>query len=56
MPAWLRRLEAEVHKVQAARGAVATLAENVFRIPRRTIGHGEIQRQLTEWEKPALPS
>lgn len=55
VPAWLRRLEAEVHKVQAARGTVATLAENFFRIPRQVIDHAETERQLREWERPSLP-
>ncbi len=56
VPSWLRRLEAEVHRVQANRTTVAVLAENFFRIPRRPVSHEEVQRQLREWERPALPS
>jgi hypothetical protein len=56
VPAWLRRLESEVHRVQANRTTVAVLAENFFRIPRRPVSHEEVQRQLREWERPALPS
>jgi hypothetical protein len=56
VPAWLRRLETEVHRVQANRTTVAVLAENFFRIPRRPVSHEDVQRQLREWERPALPS
>jgi hypothetical protein len=55
VPAWLRRLEAEVHRVQAAQSAVASLAENFFRVPRRAVGHDELRRQLGDWERPSLP-
>jgi hypothetical protein len=56
VPAWLRRLEGEVHRVQASRTTVAVLAENFFRIPRRAVNPEEVQRQLREWDRPALPS
>jgi hypothetical protein len=55
VPAWLRRLEHEVHRVQANRTTVALLVENFFRIPRRGIAQEELERQLSEWERPALP-
>jgi hypothetical protein len=55
VPAWLRRLEAEVHRVQAAQSTVASLAENFFRVPRRALGHDELRRQLGDWERPSLP-
>jgi hypothetical protein len=55
VPAWLRRLETEVHRVQANRTTVAVLAENFFRIPRRAVSLEDVQRQLREWERPALP-
>jgi hypothetical protein len=45
-----------VHRVQANRTTVAVLAENFFRIPRRPVSHEEVQRQLREWERPALPN
>ena len=36
--------------------SVAALAENFFRVPRRAVSHDDVQRQLREWERPALPS
>jgi hypothetical protein len=56
VPAWLRRLESEVRRVQASRTSMAALAENFFRVPRREVSHDEVQRQLREWERPGLPS
>lgn len=56
VPAWLRRLEAEVHRVQANRSENTRLAENFFRVQRLSVSHDEVQRQLREWERPALPS
>jgi hypothetical protein len=55
VPAWLRRLEMEVHRVQAAHTTMAALAEGFFRIPRRPLTYEELQQQLREWERPALP-
>jgi hypothetical protein len=55
VPAWLRRLELEVQRAQAARTTIAALAEGFFRVPRRTLSYEELQRQLREWERPALP-
>jgi len=55
VPAWLRRLEMEVHRVQAARTMIAALAEGFFRVPRRPLTYEEMVRQLREWERPALP-
>ncbi|MBY0231021.1 MAG: hypothetical protein K2W96_17180, partial [Gemmataceae bacterium] len=56
VPSWLRRLESELHRVQAARTAVAVLAETFFRVPRRPVTHEDVTTQLREWERPALPS
>jgi hypothetical protein len=55
VPYWLRRLEMEVHRVQAARTTIALLAENFFRIPRRPLSWDELQRQLGDWDRPSLP-
>jgi hypothetical protein len=55
VPYWLRRLELEVHRVQATWGAVGTLAENFFHVPRRWLTYEELQRQLREWDRPKLP-
>src|SRR5262249_51496682 len=56
VPAWLRRLETELHRVQAQRTAVAVLAETFFRVPRRPVTHEDVMTQMREWERPALPS
>jgi hypothetical protein len=56
VPFWLRRLEAEVQRVQARSAAVVALAEQFFRVPRRPLSRDEVQRQLSDWERPALPS
>ncbi|MHB1423805.1 MAG: hypothetical protein ACYC3I_11540 [Gemmataceae bacterium] len=55
VPYWLRRLEMEVHRVQAARTTIAVLAENFFRVPRRPLSWDELQRQLGDWERLSLP-
>jgi hypothetical protein len=55
VPYWLRRLEMEVHRVQATRTTIAVLAENFFRVPRRSLSWEELQRQLGDWERPSLP-
>jgi hypothetical protein len=55
VPAWLRRLEAEVQRVQATQGTVAALAEGFFRVPRRSLSYEELRRQLSGWERPSLP-
>jgi hypothetical protein len=55
VPAWLRRLEAEVRRVQASRTSMAALAESFFRVPRHPVSHDDVLRQLREWERPALP-
>ena len=55
VPAWLRRLEMEVQRVQATHTTMAALAEGFFRIPRRSLSYEELQLQLREWERPALP-
>jgi hypothetical protein len=55
VPFWLRRLEMEVHRVQATQSTIAVLAENFFRVPRRPLAHEDLQRQLREWERPVLP-
>jgi hypothetical protein len=55
VPYWLRRLEMEAHRVQAAHTTVAVLAENFFRVPRRPLSPDELQRELRGWERPSLP-
>src|SRR5581483_12101529 len=55
LPAWLARLEAEVQRVQARHATVVVLAENIFRIPRRTMTYADVKRQIGDWERPALP-
>jgi hypothetical protein len=55
VPYWLRRLEMEVRRVQATQTTIAVLAESFFRVPRRPLPYDELQRQLREWGRPALP-
>jgi hypothetical protein len=55
VPYWLRRLEMEVHRVQATQTTIAVLAENFFRVPRRPLSWDELQRQLGDWDRQALP-
>jgi hypothetical protein len=55
VPGWLRRLEMEVHRVQATHTAIARLAEDFFRVPRQPLSPEEVQRQLRDWDRPALP-
>jgi hypothetical protein len=55
VPFWLRRLEMEVHRVQATHTTIAVLAEHFFRVPRRPLAYDELQQQLREWGRPALP-
>jgi hypothetical protein len=52
VPQWLRRLELETQRVQASRSAVAVLAEELFRVPKKIITREEVQHQMCEWEKP----
>jgi hypothetical protein len=51
VPPWLRRLENEVQRVRVARTPVATLSQELFLLPRRTLSRGEIEEQVKEWEK-----
>jgi hypothetical protein len=55
VPYWLRRLEMEVHRVQATHTTIGALAEGFFRVPRRPLSYEELQRQLRGWERPPLP-
>jgi hypothetical protein len=55
VPSWLRRLELEVQRVQATQTRLAALAEQHFRVPRRPLSPEEVERQLRDWERPALP-
>jgi hypothetical protein len=53
VPAWLRSLEAEVHRVLATRSTLAVLAESFTRVERRHVSLDELKRQLEEWERTA---
>ena len=55
VPFWLRRLEMEVHRVQATHTTIAMLAEHFFRVPRKPLAFDELQQQLRDWDRPALP-
>jgi hypothetical protein len=54
VPFWLRRLELEVHRVEATRTTIAVLAENFFRVPRRPQSLDDVEGQLTDWDRPRL--
>jgi hypothetical protein len=56
VPYWLRRLEMEVHRVQATHTTIAVLVEGFFRVPRRALSFEDLQQQLRGWERPPLPS
>lgn len=55
VPGWLRRLENELAKVQLIRRMRTHQAESHQRIPPREVSFEEVERQLQEWERPALP-
>jgi hypothetical protein len=52
VPQWLRRLEVEVRQVQASQTAVAVLAEEFLRVPRKALSLEELQQQVRDWDKP----
>jgi hypothetical protein len=51
-PFWLRRLEMETQRVRASQSAVAVLAEELFRVPKKRITQEDVQGQLREWDTP----
>lgn len=51
VPHWLRRMEMEVRHVWATRGALAALAEDFARVPRKMMTLAELEEQLREWDK-----
>ncbi|HMF19941.1 MAG TPA: hypothetical protein VKE98_22235, partial [Gemmataceae bacterium] len=51
VPAWLRRLLAEVHRVQNARSDLARLAENWIPIPKLRVSLDELRKQFEGWNK-----
>jgi hypothetical protein len=52
VPHWLRRVEAEVRRVQAGQTTAAVLAEGFLRVPRKASSLSELREQLSNWEKP----
>jgi hypothetical protein len=55
VPQWLRRLDAEVQRVQAARGAMVHLVEHLLRVPRAVVRLEDLQRQVQDWRQPREP-
>lgn len=55
VPSWLRRLESEVTRVQAQKNATTSLAETFFRVPAQEMSYEDVQNQLRDWLRPALP-
>ena len=45
----------KVHRVQATHTTIAMLAEHFFRVPRQPLAYEDLQQQMREWERPALP-
>jgi hypothetical protein len=54
VPQWLRQLEAEVRRIRAAHTAVAIQAGQFFHLPRKALDYDEVQRQVQEWDTPAV--
>lgn len=54
VPHWVRRLETELQRVRTTRTAVAQLAEEFFRVPRRRLTAAALQQQLEDWDTPLL--
>jgi hypothetical protein len=52
VPPWLRRLEAELRRVQMRRTAIANLAENLLQVPRVVVPLEEVRQQLQDWPRP----
>jgi hypothetical protein len=52
IPRWLRRLEQEVQRVRLERTALASLAEQSFRVPQVPLSREDLTRQLEEWNQP----
>lgn len=55
VPAWLRRLESEVHRAAASKSNMIVLADHLFRVPRKPITFEDLQDQLRHWDRPSLP-
>src|SRR5262249_3427211 len=51
VPEWLRRMEAEVQRVQESQASLVLVADKVLRMPRVDVAIEEIRKQLDEWEK-----
>ena len=52
VPAWLRRLEGELHRVIMRRMAISHLSENLIQIPRLIVPLENLREQLQDWPKP----
>jgi hypothetical protein len=48
VPAWLQRLEGTVQQTRASRTALAGLAEELFRIPKKVLSPEELRQELPE--------
>jgi hypothetical protein len=53
VPHWLQRLQGEVHRVEATRTALASLAENLFQVPKILVPLGQLRDQLRDWQELA---
>jgi hypothetical protein len=51
-PPWIKRLEAELHRVQLRRTAIGSMLENMFQVPRRILPTAELMDQLQDEKEP----
>jgi hypothetical protein len=54
VPAWLQRMEWEVHRVRKAHSAVPTSPEDLDRAPLVPMTFEQFQKQLESWDTPLL--
>src|SRR5262249_6215085 len=55
VPPWLRRLEAEVQRVNAARSGLGTLVQKQARLPKVTLTRPQLEEELAHWAPPPAP-
>lgn len=55
VPSWLWQMQEEVHRVRARHTALATLAEDFFRVPRLRLTLDEIRAQVKIWDNAEEP-
>ena len=51
VPAWILRLEQELHRVETAKSALVSLAETLLQVPRVEVPFEGVLEQFENWEK-----